>query len=157
MYAYLHHSLLFVNMLSLHDIIDTRLLARAALLAVIPVLLAADIHKVKGLVGGLPPATALWNLKLALTYYSTSQAQLLCDTGTGAGRFPGAFSEPCTASLLECTLLDTLGCDAFPSPQSATAKLENTCVCTCLSVHANISFRNCSRGAMAAAVEAQLP
>ena len=43
---------------------------------------AADRHKVKGLVGGLPPATALWNLKLALAYYSTSQARLLSEMST---------------------------------------------------------------------------
>ena len=59
----------------------------AALLVSISVLLAADRHKVKGLVGGLPPTTALWNLKLALAYYSTSQAQLLSELSTLAGSF----------------------------------------------------------------------
>lgn len=49
--------------------------------------LAADRPKVKGLIGGLPPASALWNLKLALAYYSTSQARLLSDLSTIAGMF----------------------------------------------------------------------
>lgn len=69
--------------------LDCCILACAASLASVFVLLAAGQYKVKGLVGGLPPATALWNVKLALAYYSTSQAQLLSDLSTLAGSFPG--------------------------------------------------------------------
>lgn len=47
--------------------------------------LGAGKYKVKGLTGGLPSTTALWNLKLALAYYSTSQAVLLTELGTNAG------------------------------------------------------------------------
>ncbi len=39
----------------------------------------AGKHKVKGLTAGLPPTTALWNLKLALAYYSSSLGNLSAD------------------------------------------------------------------------------
>ena len=42
-------------------------------------LTCAGRHKVKGLTAGLPPSVALWNLKLALAYYNTSQINLLSE------------------------------------------------------------------------------
>ncbi|KAL3162204.1 hypothetical protein ABBQ32_009910 [Trebouxia sp. C0010 RCD-2024] len=42
-------------------------------------------YEAKGLTGGLPSTTALWNLKLALAYYSTSQAVLLSELSNNAG------------------------------------------------------------------------
>ena len=39
----------------------------------------AGKHKVKGLTAGLPPAIALWNLKLGLAYYNTSQINLISE------------------------------------------------------------------------------
>lgn len=76
-----------VNMSSLHNIkLGHRLLGMCSFACVNAALqLAADRPKVKGLIGGLPPASALWNLKLALAYYSTSQARLLSDLSTIAG------------------------------------------------------------------------
>ena len=85
------------------------------------VMLATDRHKVKGLVGGLPPATALWNLKLALAYYSTSQVQLLSDLSTVAGSFPDTPFQNLILryylhTALSCPLADTLECDVFVAP-----------------------------------------
>ena len=40
------------------------------------------LHNAKALTAGLPPATALWNLKMALAYYSSSLANASADLAT---------------------------------------------------------------------------
>ena len=50
----------------------------------------------KGLTAGLPPTTALWNLKLALAYYSSSLGNLSADIAprSSSGSLP-ASDNPC--------------------------------------------------------------
>ena len=50
----------------------------------------------KGLTAGLPPTTALWNLKLALAYYSSSLGNLSADIASrsSSGSLPASDS-PC--------------------------------------------------------------
>lgn len=104
--------------------------------------LAADRPKVKGLIGGLPPASALWNLQLALAYYSTSQARLISDLSTVAGSF--CWISPIrhhhSHAAFQSAVLDTLECNSFPATAicncNASQSLcmytsDGTCWCTC--------------------------
>ena len=71
----------------------------------------------KGLTAGLPPTTALWNLKLALAYYSSSLGNLSADIASrsSSGSLP-ASDNPCFGHV-NCICKRTK-----MSPKNRTAK-----------------------------------